>query len=182
MGSGDRFYLMEMNNRPVVKGDIGSLIKIEGLVVGGGGKDKAILMLPDFQAPKGIYPPETKIVYMNAEEWSDFISRSDNPEILVGPAKIFQRKARYEISGTVQQKVWAEDGFKCLYCGAKMGERQMTIDHFIPLEMGGPNDTGNYVTACRRCNKDKGSQDPKEWLDPATYDRVVGYLARRTIV
>ena len=167
MGSDDRFYLMEMRNRPVLYGDIGSLIRIEGLIIGGGGADQAMLFLPGMLKAKG----EAKLVELDAEEWSDFIRRSDNPEVLVpnpdgsaGLTKIFQRKLRWEISGAVQQKVWAADGFKCMYCGAKMGQSLLTIDHFVPLELGGKNDTTNYLTACRKCNKDKGSQDPREWL------------------
>ena len=105
MGSDDRFYLMEMRNRPVKYGDIGSLIKICGLVIGGAGEDKAILMLPGMDAPAGIYPSRTKVLELTVEEWSDFIRRSDDPEILVGPARIFQRKVRYEISGAIQQKL-----------------------------------------------------------------------------
>lgn len=179
MGTGDRFYLMEMRNRPAVRGDIGSLIKISGLVVTGGGA-WGVFLLPGTKIPalgKGF-------IELTDEEWSDFIQRSDDPQIQVleGKEKIFHRKVRYEISGTVQQKVWAADGFKCQYCGIEMGKRLMTIDHFIPLEMGGPNDTGNYVTACKSCNKDKGSQDPKDFLRPDVYDRVVGYLAKRVIV
>jgi hypothetical protein len=187
MGSDDRFYLMEMRNRPVLYGDIGSLIRIEGLVVGGGGNEKAILMLPDISPPSGIYPAGTKLPIMTAEDWSDFIRRSDDPEILVGLPKIFQRKLRYEISGAIQQKIWAADGFKCIYCGVKMGDRLMTIDHFIPLELGGKNDVTNYLTACKKCNKDKGSQDPKEWIlskeweAENLYQHLVEYLERRVI-
>jgi 5-methylcytosine-specific restriction endonuclease McrA len=40
----------------------------------------------------------------------------------------------------VQQKVWAADGFQCVYCGAKMGETLLTVDHFVPLELGGANE------------------------------------------
>ena len=185
--SGDRFYLMEMSNRDVLYGDIGSLIRIEGLVIGGGGRDKAILMLPGIKAPEGMYPPNTKLIFMDVEEWSDFIRRSDDPEILVGLAKIFQRKIRYEISGSVQQKVWAADGFQCQYCGTKMGQSLMTIDHFIPLELGGKNEKGNYLTACKPCNKDKGSQDPKGWIarrfpDNAGLEEFLAeYLVRRVV-
>jgi hypothetical protein len=177
-GSGERFYLMEMRNRPVMYGDIGSLIRIQGLLVGGGGAH-ALLLLPGTSQVSPLDQYE-----LTVEEWSDFIHRSDDPEILVGNPKIFQRKVRYEISGSIQQKVWAADGFKCMYCGAKMGERLMTIDHFIPLEMDDKkNNTSNYLTSCKPCNKDKGSQDPFVWcaergMDP---NKFVDYLAKRVI-
>ena len=102
------------------------------------------------------------MLYWTTEEWSDWLQRSDNPEVLVNGSleKAFHRKLRYDISGTVQQKVWVADGCKCMYCGRPMGEVQLTIDHFTPLEMGGANDTSNYLSACRRCNKDKGGMAP----------------------
>lgn len=177
--SDDRFYLMEFRNRPVLYGDIGSLLRIQGLVVGGGG-ETAVLLLPS----TGIMNPVSGGIYeLSEEEWSDFIRRSDDPEILVGPAKVFQRKVRWEISGAIQQKIWAADGFECMYCGKKMGQVLMTIDHFIPLELNGANDTTNFLTACKPCNKDKGSQDPKEWckLKGIDFEALVDYLKHRKI-
>lgn len=185
MGSNDRFYLMEMRNRPVKYGDIGSLVKISGLLLTGGGSAQ-VLMLPGISEsiPARVDVPWEELT---AEEWSDFIRRSDDPEILVGPAKIFQRKVRYEISGSVQQKCWVADGFKCHYCDAKMGDALMTIDHYHPLELGGKNDVTNCLTACRKCNKDKGSQDPVEWMNSKGWNGkeanevLLAYLKNRVI-
>lgn len=170
MGSDDRFYLMEMRNRPVMLGDIGSLIRIEGLIIGGGGA-QAELFLPGSLA--GHLDTKSQHVELSVAEWSDWLQRSDDPEILVGPsptgqqgatfAKIWHRKLRYEISGAVQQRIWAADGFRCAYCGAEMGKALLTVDHFIPLELSGKNDTSNYLTACKMCNKLKGSSDPESW-------------------
>jgi hypothetical protein len=185
--SGDRFYLMEMRNRPVMYGDIGSLVKISGILLTGGGSSM-ILALPGVLNRANNNGMDicaySEWRELTVEEWSDFIHRSDDPEILVGNPKIFQRKVRYEISGSIQQKVWAADGFKCMYCGKKMGEALMTIDHFIPLEMDEKkNNTSNYLTSCKSCNKDKGSQDPFIWcaergMDP---NKFVDYLAKRVI-
>jgi hypothetical protein len=184
--SDDRFYLMEMSNRPVKYGDIGSLVRIEGVVIGGGGS-QAVLMLP------GLYlDSNSKTETLNVEEWSDFIHRSDDPEILIGPVpngskatlpKIFQRKVRYEISGAVQQKVWAADNFSCQYCGGKLGHVFMTVDHLMPLELGGANDITNFVTACKPCNKAKGSQEPREWCASRSinYEGIIHHLAERVI-
>jgi 5-methylcytosine-specific restriction endonuclease McrA len=75
------------------------------------------------------------------------------------------------------------DALKCVYCGAMMGKVQLTVDHFIPLEMGGANDTSNYLSACRKCNKDKGAMDPRdfcEWRN-LNYEVLVDYLARRKV-
>lgn len=174
----DRFYQLEFRHRPVLQGDIGSLLQIEGMVVGGGGAS-AILLLPSASSNGS----ERPIHRLSAEEWTDFLQRSDVPDVLVGPAKAFHRKSRYEISGLTQQKVWVADQFCCMYCGRKMGEVQLTIDHFVPLEMGGKNDMSNYLSACRRCNKDKGGEDPRDYClrNKLSYDLLVEYLGKRVV-
>jgi len=141
MSSDDRFYQLEFRNRPVKYGDIGSLLKISGLLVTGGGAS-AILVLPSAKTV-GDAMDNLKFYVLTDEEWNDFIHRSDDPEILIGPAKVFQRKVRWEVSGAVQQKVWAADGFQCMYCNGRMGDIQLTVDHLIPLELGGKNEPSN---------------------------------------
>lgn len=160
MPSSDRCYKLEMKNRPVFMGDIGSLIKLDGIVVGGGG-ERAMLLLPS----AGEYEdPHVPSYTLSNEQWTDWLERSDIPEIMVDPIKkAFHRKAMHEISGLIQQKVWAADAFKCMYCKRRMGEVQLTIDHFMAIELGGKNNTSNYLSACRKCNKDKGSIHPEVW-------------------
>jgi hypothetical protein len=181
--SGARFYQLDMRNRPVLHGDIGSLVKIDGMVVGGGGT-RAILMLPSAaDAVDDLERGDIPLIALDAEGWTEFLQRSDVPEILVGPAKAFHRKARYEISGIVQQRIWVADGLKCVYCGRPMGKVQLTIDHFVPLELGGANDASNYVSACRKCNKDKGSEDTRTWCqrNRYDYDAIAAHLAVRVV-
>lgn len=174
MASGDRFYQLEMANRPVLKGDLGSLIKIEGLVVGGGGTS-AILLLPS-ASPKTMVSTHT----LSLEEWTEYLQHSDVPEILM-PDKAFHRKARYEISGAVQQKIWWADSLQCCYCDKRMGDVQLTIDHFIPLELGGVNNQSNYLSACRRCNKNKGSIHPKVFCGLEKFLILEDYLRIRKV-
>ena len=178
MGSDSRFYQLELRHRPVLHGDIGSLLKIEGLVVGGEGA-QAVLLLPSFSFGEKL---SKNVFQLSEEEWTDFLQRSDTPELLM-PGKAFHRKVRYEISGAVQQKVWVADGCKCLYCKQPMGRVQLTVDHFWPLEQGGVNDTSGYLSACRRCNKDKGAMDPRDWcaLKGLDYDFYVKYLKERKL-
>ena len=180
MASGDRFYQLELRHRPALHGDVGSLLKIEGIVVGGEGA-QAVFLLP---MSRGLSDTSTVKILTN-EEWSDWLQRSDNPEILVNGSleKAFHRKLRYDISGTVQQKVWVADGCKCVYCGKPMGSVQLTIDHFIPLEMGGANDPSNYLSACRKCNKDKGGMSPLAWcqLKKLSYVNLSDYLKNRKL-
>ena len=142
---------------------MGNLIRINGLVVGCGDAN-AVLMLPGLRDSFTEHPGV--VLEPTVQEWSDFIQYSDDPLIYVqeGDAKVFHRKMRYAISGAVQQKIWAADQFACVYCGAKMGDTLLTIDHFVPLELGGANNETNFVSACRACNKKKGDKYPEEWV------------------
>lgn len=176
MATGERFYLLDLHHRPALEGDLGSVLRVEGIVIGGEGA-QAVFMLPSAEfTAKDSYR-------LSLEQWVEFLRRADDPDILVGPAKAFHRKCRFEISGAVQQKVWFADGLKCMYCGGKMPYGQLTIDHWEPLENGGKNDTSNFIAACRRCNKDKGSMPAKDWcnLKGLDYDYFVEYLKTRKV-
>lgn len=183
MASGDRFYLLELRHRSALWGDIGNLLKIEGVVIGGSGA-QAVLMLPGNSLFEGKCAPP--VLNLSPEEWSEWLRISDDPQVLVGGSleKAFHRKLRYDISGAVQQKIWVADGCLCMYCGKPMGKVQLTIDHFWPLEMGGANSESNYLSACKNCNKDKGSMDPKVWIERRglfNYKAYVDYLAVRKL-
>jgi HNH endonuclease len=195
MASGDRFYQLALSHRAALHGDIGSLLKIEGIVIGGEGA-QVVMMLPGnelqgastVRTSNPMITPAVPVKVLTPEEWSDWLQRSDNPDVLVNDSlgKAFHRKLRYEISGAVQQKVWVADGCKCMYCGQPMGKVQLTIDHFIPLEMGGRNDPSNYLSACRKCNKDKGGMSPQDWCLLASKTKrnfvfYVDYLEHRQL-
>lgn len=168
--------MLELRHRPALYGDLGSLLKVEGIVIGGEGA-QAVFMLPSSEFTA------TDNFRLTAEEWVELLRRTDDPEVLIGSAKAFHRKVRYEISGSVQQKVWLADGLKCMFCSGKMGEVQLTIDHFVPLELGGKNDTSNYLSCCRKCNKSKGAMPALDWctLKGLDYGEMLHYLADRKV-
>lgn len=59
-----------------------------------------------------------------------------------------------------RRAILARDDHRCQYCGSH--ERDLTIDHVIPRERGGPHTWENLATSCRRCNNKKGSRTPRE--------------------
>ena len=66
------------------------------------------------------------------------------------------RVGRSRIPRAIRDKVLSRDGFKCQYCGDVFPADQLTIDHLIPLAMGGPDEVTNYISACGPCNSRKG--------------------------
>jgi 5-methylcytosine-specific restriction endonuclease McrA len=65
------------------------------------------------------------------------------------------RKPRPVVKLT-RREVFLRDGYICQYCGVQT--RDMTIDHVVPKSRGGVHTWENLVSACRRCNHDKGGK------------------------
>lgn len=64
------------------------------------------------------------------------------------------------ISKRLRYEVLRRDGYTCRYCGAKAPDVEMTVDHVIPRALGGADEPGNLVAACRPCNDGKTSVGP----------------------
>jgi 5-methylcytosine-specific restriction endonuclease McrA len=47
------------------------------------------------------------------------------------------------------------DEFKCQYCGTRVSNRSLTIDHVNPKALGGRHGWKNSVAACKSCNQTK---------------------------
>lgn len=65
-------------------------------------------------------------------------------------------------------EVLRRDGHTCRYCGGSAPDVHLTVDHVIPVSLGGRDEAGNLVTACRDCNAGKSSMSP----DQAQVDEV----------
>lgn len=59
-------------------------------------------------------------------------------------------------------EVLRRDNHTCRYCRAT--DAPLTIDHVTPKALGGTDDPGNLVTACRDCNAGKSSSAPDATL------------------
>lgn len=67
----------------------------------------------------------------------------------------------------------------CAYCGQSGQLSRMSMDHVIPMSLGGPHCYDNVVSACRACNDDKGakvisSKSPLMVRPLAAYRRLHG--------
>ena len=54
------------------------------------------------------------------------------------------------------EQALADYGYRCAFCGDD--ERQLTVDHIIPLSRGGGNWSFNIRPLCAPCNRTKESQ------------------------
>ena len=186
MASRKRLYgLTYHGGLPAFFEDAGNTIKISGLLWQG--MDLNVLTLMPTACPEGIEddPKSVRVLLPSLDEWVELLNRTDQPLVFqtdeTGTVKTVVRKAQFAISGAVQQRIWARDGFQCLYCGQVMGKVQLTVDHFVPLEMGGENVQDNLASACRQCNKQKGSEEPESWCKRTgrDYEGLKAYLEGR---
>lgn len=166
---------------------VGHELKLAGVLFAGMG-EYWIFLLPEQSLTDlgmAINQGEVELERLTSHEWTALLKRSDDPLIYLadstGTAKAWVRKLQFQISGDVQQKVFARDGFKCMYCHRMMGEVTLSIDHFMPLELGGANDPSNFLAVCKKQNKDKGNMHPKDWCSKKGYDYeyYVNYLKEK---
>lgn len=64
------------------------------------------------------------------------------------------------VSKRTRYEVMKRDNFTCRYC--RSTEEKLTVDHVIPVALGGTDDPGNLVAACADCNAGKGSTSPTD--------------------
>jgi hypothetical protein len=64
------------------------------------------------------------------------------------------------VSKRLRFEILRRDNHACRYCGAKAPDVALTVDHVVPVALGGTDDPSNLVTACRPCNTGKSSITP----------------------
>ena len=120
--------------------------------------------------PVSLLPPSTiqwkeAITYLWLEkvhvlEWyDDWIVSSASWETKV-PAVImfkqmYRRRRRPRFS---KYNIHLRDKFICQYCHNTFPQKELTLDHVIPISRGGKTSWENIVSACNPCNSTKGSK------------------------
>jgi 5-methylcytosine-specific restriction endonuclease McrA len=74
--------------------------------------------------------------------------------------KAFRRHAKPVKFSRVN--IYARDGHRCQYCGAKCAINELTYDHVVPRSQGGKTTWENIVTCCYACNAKKANRTPAE--------------------
>ena len=89
--------------------------------------------------------------------------------IEIGSILLTKGKAKHHSSDhkftphLTNRALFRRDGYICMYCGEQFTQVDLTRDHIIPMSRGGFDSWENTVTACYRCNNQKGNQTPEEW-------------------
>lgn len=64
------------------------------------------------------------------------------------------------VSKRTRFEVLRRDNHTCRYCGGTAPDVVLTIDHVVPVALGGTDEPENLVAACRDCNYGKTSTSP----------------------
>ncbi len=59
-----------------------------------------------------------------------------------------------------RRNIFYRDRCCCQYCGGVFAQKQLNLDHVVPLSRGGASNWENVVCACIACNTQKGARTP----------------------
>ncbi|HEY9826668.1 MAG TPA: HNH endonuclease signature motif containing protein [Stenomitos sp.] len=89
--------------------------------------------------------------------------------------------ARSKISESVQAQVRQRSGYLCEYCHASEQWQyvRFTVDHVMPLSLGGADDLENLALACFHCNRRKTNR--LSAIDPQSHEEVTLFNPRKQL-
>lgn len=72
-----------------------------------------------------------------------------------------------------RKTIWSKSNNLCAHCGKRTPPNQQTVDHVIPVILGGGNDSRNLMPLCVHCNKSRASGE----IIPETYYKYASQWA-----
>jgi hypothetical protein len=67
-------------------------------------------------------------------------------------------------------EILRRDNHACRYCGATAPDVKLTVDHVLPVALGGSDEPANLVAACQPCNAGKSATAPDSPIVAAVSD------------
>lgn len=103
-------------------------------------------------------------VIASAKEWNKNHPKERSRTMVFQNRKRKSRKLNQTgIDITAGHWKWLKNHFnnQCAYC---FSDKQISMEHFIPLSKGGLHCISNIIPACKLCNSRKNNQDPETWV------------------
>ena len=130
-------------------------------------KQGALLLNSSYEALKVVNWQRALILWLSEKveviEFHEYFVSSPNAKFQV-PSIIRLRSyissAAHRRVRFSKQNVYLRDLGICQYCGKNCSNKELTIDHVIPVSKQGPENWSNIVAACRHCNQRKGNRTP----------------------
>ena len=64
------------------------------------------------------------------------------------------------VSKNLRYEILRRDHYACRYCGGVAPDVKLTVDHVMPVALGGSDKADNLVAACDACNAGKSASSP----------------------
>lgn len=64
------------------------------------------------------------------------------------------------VSRRLRFEILRRDNHQCRYCGSTAPDVKLTVDHVVPVALGGSDEPSNLVSACADCNAGKSASSP----------------------
>lgn len=81
------------------------------------------------------------------------------------------------VSKRLRYEILRRDDHRCRYCGAGPEEGPLTVDHVVPVALGGSDEPSNLVAACRDCNAGKSASAPDAPIVAGVADDALRWAA-----
>ena len=62
-----------------------------------------------------------------------------------------------------RQSLFYRDNGKCCYCQKQLSLSSMTVEHIMPISLGGSRKWNNVAVACHSCNSKRGNSTHSKW-------------------
>lgn len=76
-----------------------------------------------------------------------------------------RKRDRKKYSERERKMIYAKADGRCELCGQEISYKKMTLDHIVPLAMGGADELENLQCTCRTCNEFKGHILPADFME-----------------
>lgn len=80
------------------------------------------------------------------------------------------------VSRRLRYEILRRDDHACRYCGGRAPDVPLTVDHVLPIALGGSDDPSNLAAACRDCNAGKSSVAPDSPIVANVSDDAIRWL------
>lgn len=90
---------------------------------------------------------------------------TDYFHLISGPDDEIIRAEKHKARKLRKTRWWQQktSSGTCYYCRQKVGFKNLTMDHLVPLSRGGRSTKDNLVPCCKECNNRKKNSLSVEW-------------------
>lgn len=122
---------------------------------------------PDYKKRWRENHPDADRTWRESEHGQEYRRALQRKLYAKNPARYLDRthrRRKYYTEGTMPADWWEQlldwYGPVCLKCGS---EEQLTLDHVVPLSLGGKHELANAQILCRSCNCSKGNRSCEDY-------------------